>query len=114
MLETVQLIALAIALFGGLFKLMHWPGANILLLVGLSSLALYYIIMGFVSSAEAQNGKERLLGYGRNFAIAVLLMGGLFKLMHWPGANLMIIDGAVGLGIALLFQAFSSSEKREE
>lgn len=44
--------ALLIALAGGAFKLMHWPGANIMLILGLGLLSIYYIITALIPSSE--------------------------------------------------------------
>jgi len=39
-----------------------------------------------------KNGKT-LLNYAYSFGAAVVILGALFKIMHWPGANIMLIAG---------------------
>lgn len=36
------------------------------------------------------------------FALAVLTLGGLFKFLHWPGANAQVLLGASALAVALV------------
>ena len=40
-------LGLSVAIFGCLFKLMSWPGATILLIIGASLLGVYYLIKVF-------------------------------------------------------------------
>lgn len=111
-LDTLQIIALFIALVGGAFKLLHWPGANILLITGIGTLSVYYILMGFVTTATNQIAVY--LNYNRNFSIAVLLMGVLFYMMHWPSARLMLMVGAVSFAIGFIAQiAFGNKQEGE-
>ena len=44
MLEKFKYLSAAITIIGALFKLQHWPGAGIMLIVGSSLLALYCLI----------------------------------------------------------------------
>ena len=37
------LLGMAITIIGSLFKIMHWPGANIMLVLGLGTLAFIFI-----------------------------------------------------------------------
>ena len=36
------------------------------------------------------------------FSIAIALLGALFKLMHWPGANFMLMIGMLSEAIAII------------
>ena len=37
----------AVVIAGALFKIMHWPGANIMLIIGMSAEVIIFIISGF-------------------------------------------------------------------
>lgn len=100
LLDKARLISLFIALLGGAFKLMHWPGANVCLITGLGTLTIVHIIMGFDASIKSPQAKY--INYARNFSIAVLLMGVLFYLMHWQGDKRMIYTGAAGLALSFV------------
>lgn len=102
LLERFQLAALFIALLGGGFKLMHWPGANIMLIVGMGNLVIYYIISGFIPPAK--NRKAVLINYARSFATAILIAGLLFYIMRWQGAKLMLIEGTAGVALSFVLQ----------
>jgi hypothetical protein len=84
------MIGAGILLLGNFFKFMHWPGASFLLLTGITLLALVFIpIMFFLKIKENQSVAEKLfLGVGLVLASAFSLSV-LFKLMHWPGANIL-------------------------
>lgn len=40
--------------------------------------------------------------YIRSIGIAILIFGTLFKVLHWPGANLMILAGGVVAALAAI------------
>lgn len=82
-------IALAVSIIGALFKLMHWPGANIMLIAGLGSVA----ICGIINALNEPENSARLIG----IATCFIALGFLFVLMHWYG-----IAGKVMIAIALV------------
>jgi len=45
--NNTEKTVIGIALVGTFFKFQHWPGASILLVIGLTSLAILYFPMGF-------------------------------------------------------------------
>jgi hypothetical protein len=46
-LLSIFLFAFSIVVLAILYKLMHWPGANIMLIVGMSTLSIISILLGF-------------------------------------------------------------------
>ncbi len=98
-----HLIIAVILIIGLLFKFMHWPGAGALLITSLGVIAialLEYAIHNRKSNSLTQNLIYPLLG-------VVYVMGMLFKIMHWPGANIMLIISIIGLSSSLAEFAFS-------
>lgn len=81
---------------GALFKLQHWPGANFLLLIGTLTLSMFFIPYFFYVNLKEQTEKKNkvIAAFGLITAL-FLCAGALFKLMHWPGAIIMI--GGFGL-----------------
>jgi hypothetical protein len=75
---------------GILFKFMHWPGAGMTLVLGISMSSLIFLPLMFVLKIrEKQNTRDKLIiGLGA-LAGSALSMGILFKIMHWPGANVL-------------------------
>jgi hypothetical protein len=81
----------AITLLTGLyFKFSHFPGAAILLILGISSASLIFLPLMFVlKSKEKKSLKDKLIiGLG-GIAAILLSMSILFKVMYWPFAGLM-------------------------
>ncbi len=107
-----------ITIVGSLFKRMHWPGAGILITVGLVLIVLVFLPLYFITNhreqTERKNPVYAIVGY---LTIALLLAGAAFKIMHWPGAGYMIyasigflLIGFVPLYVVNVFQR-SGKEK---
>ena len=89
-------------MYGTLFKLMHWPFANILLVVG-EILTILTIIIGGISyllSKQSKTGRKGLTIAGI-IGITAFFIGTLFKIQHWPGAKILLLIGPI-----LLFSIF--------
>jgi uncharacterized membrane protein len=91
-----MLLVLGVAIIGALFKILHWPGANILLILGLSWLA----IVSFIRSAYVQERSTQ--GYLNGLSNALMIIGVLFKMMHWPHAMMMLYIGIALWVVSLL------------
>ncbi|HLP19144.1 MAG TPA: gliding motility protein GldL [Chitinophagales bacterium] len=52
-------------------------------------------------------GARVLLNYAYSFGAAIVIAGALFKIMHWPGANIMLI---VGMGAEVIIFIISGFE----
>ncbi|TND09181.1 MAG: gliding motility-associated protein GldL [Bacteroidetes bacterium] len=61
----------------------------------------------FFASKKWKNFMAKLYGFGA----AVVIVGALFKIQHWPGASLMLI---IGLGTEAVIFAFSAFEPPHE
>ena len=91
-------------LSGAFFKFNHWPGANVLMLVGVFLLTVLFLpllfILKFKESAESNRSVAlSIIGFVAAFLICI---GIFFKIMHWPGAQFMIISGGVLLLLGYL------------
>ncbi len=89
-----------VLLVGSIFKIMHWPGAGILLVSGIASFSLFFLpILFLLKAKELKSANDKwILGLGVAMG-ALLCLSAMFKVMHWPGANIMWI---VGLGVSSL------------
>jgi len=107
-----------ITIVGSLFKKMHWPGAGILITVGLVLIVLVFLPLYFITNyreqAEKKNPIYAIVGY---LTLALLLAGAVFKIMHWPGAGKMIYAsiGFLLIGFVPLYvvNAFQRSGKEK-
>jgi hypothetical protein len=80
-----------ILFFGSLFKLMHWPGANILLVVGISLFSFVFLPLLFIlQMKETEKRLNKVFQLSIFFFGFFLSLGVMFKLMHWPGANMLL------------------------
>lgn len=88
-------IAAFCILVGLMFKLMHWPGASATMFAGHLSLilCLLTILAGLLTSKEAVSRASYariLLGSIGGILVA---SGSCFKILSWPGANILFVIG---------------------
>lgn len=57
---------------------------------------------GFIGSKGWKNFMSKLYGFGA----AVVIMGAMFKIMHWPGAGPMLVAGLSTEAVIFIFSAF--------
>lgn len=89
-------------IIGTVFKIMHWPGASILILLAIVTFSLVFLpIIYFLKSREAVNNREKAVVALACLTGIVFSLGILFKIMHWPGTNVLgmsaILLAAFGL-----------------
>ncbi len=83
-------------LVGMIFKFLHWPGAAACLVLGVVLLSLVFLPLMFTLKVREQREKsDKIVAAAGTLAGILMSLGVLFKVMHWPGANVMC-------GVALL------------
>lgn len=86
-LYVPQVIGLAVSM-GVLFKMMHWPGANLLLMIGGFGLLLFY-----TGWTIAKGSRIRLLDVIKWLWVLFWTAGSLVVIMHWlPEYKWEILD----------------------
>ncbi|MCF8465308.1 MAG: hypothetical protein K9G41_10725 [Flavobacteriales bacterium] len=80
-------------LAGTIFKLMHWPGASIMMVLGSGLLVLGYLPMILAHKLKESPKDEALLHIGGFVGLTMTSIGVLFKVMHWPGASVTLLGG---------------------
>lgn len=91
-----------------LFLYLHFPGTSMLFVI--YSCFLTFTILPVYTKTKIEKWKvytkkrwhAYLLSIGDLFSVGALVLGYLFKKMHWPGANLMLGVGLVLLAICLI------------
>ncbi len=75
---------------GSFFKVMHWPGASMLLVLGITIISFVFLPLLFVLKAKEVNAtrNKMIVGLGSFFGM-IMSLAILFKVMHWPGATIM-------------------------
>src|ERR1700741_4029389 len=90
------LISAVLMIVGIFFKSMHWPGAAMFLVLGIGSSSLIFLPMLFTLKVkEKKQAKEKLIIGVGTLAGILMSLGILFKVMHWPGANVMGLGSAI-------------------
>lgn len=150
----IRSIGIAILIFGTLFKVLHWPGANFMILTGgvMAALAAIVVLVTKPGPKPASAAMRTITGallitfllfklfrlpfadawvlaalvstvgllfverdgprmqrvLGLRFSalllvgIALVVGGTVFKVMHWPGANMQLLLGMTGCAVWFL------------
>jgi hypothetical protein len=150
----IRSLGIAVLIFGTLFKVLHWPGANIMILTGgvvaaLAAIAVLVMKPGrkpasailrtvtgamiitfllfklfhlafadawvmaamvstvgllFVERDRPQIQRVLALRFSALLimAVALVVVGTVFKVMHWPGANMQLLLGMTGCAVWFL------------
>lgn len=102
----IGLISLALFLIATFFKAAHWPGSGILILVGLGTISFVFLPIGY--SKAIKSTKDKLLRFVYTAAFISFFLdfiGMAFKILHWPGAGILLIIG-VPLPFILFLPAY--------
>lgn len=92
-------IAPTLLIIGAFFKLMHWAGSGVLIVLGSFLLgAIYLPVFAMVSMRDTRKKEKRvnktlyISGVVTGF---IFITGVLFKIMHWPGAGIALLVSIV-------------------
>jgi hypothetical protein len=85
---------------GIILKFLHMPGAAVGIVVGITLFSLLFLPLMFALrlKEKKQSRDKLLLGFGSLVAI-MMSMGVMFKIMHWPYANML---GMLSVAILIL------------
>lgn len=61
--------------------------------------------MGLVSALQSKKGKK-FMAYLYGWGAAIVIVGAMFKIQHWPGASAMLVAGLSIEAIIFFFSAF--------
>jgi hypothetical protein len=100
--------------FAAMFKIMHWPGASILITLGALVLAFIFMPSALVVLwKETQSRKRLFLFISAFIAGGFFISGTLFKIQHWPGAGTMLSLAAL-FGILFFIPSLVVSSLRDQ
>lgn len=91
---------------GSFFKTMYWPGASILLTLGIATFSLLFLPLLFIlKSREAPTGADKaVVGIGALVGV-LFTLAILFVVQHWPGGNVLLFS-SIGLAAFVLLPAY--------
>jgi len=118
MKKTLYLIGLISTIFtflGSFFKIMHWPGASVIIIMGALSLAFIFVpLLIFIKFKEVSFLFDKFI-YSIGIILGtVLMVGFIFKLMHWPWATVLMLSSIVLFNFLYTPIYFISRFKKEE
>ena len=109
-MKKTEKVILAIIIISIVMKLLHLPFSSALLLLTISTTSLIYFYLGFAlfngirvqnifkkSSYKGISAKRIIGAIGTGYALSISIIGILFMLMQWPGANKILVVGMTGL-----------------
>jgi len=100
--------------FAALFKIMHWPGAGILLTLGAFTLAFVFMPSALTVLWKETHSGKRLFLYVSAFITAMLfIIGVAAKVQHWPMAAFILMIAAVS-GIFAFIPALLASKLKDQ
>jgi hypothetical protein len=94
MMKTTGLIAPVLLGFGSIFKIFHWPGAGIILVLGFFVLCFLFLPTSIYILYKETKSQKNLITYLSGFLAATLYSAGvLFKVMHYPFGSELLFAG---------------------
>ncbi len=112
-------IVLASHLIGALVKIQHWVKIDNLLFYNTILLTVLFVAISFLSSyskaklllSKPYAAMPRMLKRILRAVIAITIVGALFKIMHWKGADMSLIIGLTSAAIVMLLWAIWIADK---
>ncbi|TSJ41896.1 hypothetical protein [Fluviicola chungangensis] len=118
MKKTVNISGLLAAVFtllGSVFKVMHWPGAGVSFVLGIAIFSLIFLPLMIALKFRDEGSKTDKLVLSFGFLVGIVAsLGFLFKMMHWPGANILMLSGLVSFTFVYVPLYFFTRVRRPE
>ncbi len=121
-IRKIEKVLVVVIIVGVLFKILHFPGAYPLIIIGVGSLSILYFLSSVSNKSVGATWIHNLftdkddnnllvpnLVFGYVFSIG--LIGILFKVMRYPGDRPMLTVAVIGFGIAFLVSYFQLKDK---
>ena len=114
-LYLIGLLSTAFTFLGSIFKIMHWPGSYVMIIIGAFSFAFIFIpLLIFIKFKEVIFLFDKFI-YSIGVVLGTILMVGfIFKLMHWPWATVLMLSSIVIFNFVYIPVYFLSRFKKED
>lgn len=88
----IGVITTMIIFLGAIFKVNHWPGAGIMLTLGILMLLFLFLPLALINHYKAEGNKQNMLLYIVTWLTCFVVFGSmLFKIQHWPYAGKLLM-----------------------
>jgi hypothetical protein len=118
MKKTVNITGLLAAIFtllGSVLKVLHLPGAGISFVLGIAFFSLIFLPLMIALKFRDEGSRTDKLVLSFGFLVGIVTsLGFLFKLMHWPGANKLMLTGLVSFTFVYVPLYFFTRVRRPE
>ncbi|MNJ86181.1 hypothetical protein D3C87_36690 [compost metagenome] len=118
MKKTVNISGLLAAVFtllGSVLKILHMPGAGISFVLGIALFSLIFLPLMIALKFRDEGTKTDKLVLSFGFLVGIVTsLGFLFKLMHWPAANILMLTGLVSFTFVYVPLYFFTRVRRPE
>ena len=109
------LLAAVLTLTGSVLKVMHWPGAGVAFVLGIALFSLIFLPLMIALKFRDEGTKTDKLVLSLGFLIGIFTsIGFLFKIMHFPYANIMMLTGLVSFTFVYVPLYFFTRVRRPE
>ena len=116
-MKIIGLLSSVFLLFGVFFKLMHWPGASLLVVFGAGLFSLIFLPLMMILKFRDEGEKKDKIVFILGLIIGIIaILGMLFKIMHWPYSSILIklsIGSFIFVFVPVFFiNGYRQAEKR--
>ncbi|MBE0678817.1 MAG: hypothetical protein IH592_08635 [Bacteroidales bacterium] len=88
----IGVLTTMIVFLGGIFKVNHWPGAGVMLTIGMLMLIFLFLPLALINHYKAEGSRQNLLLYIVTWLTCLVVFGSmLFKIQHWPFAGKLLM-----------------------
>lgn len=109
------LLAAVLTLMGSVLKVFHLPGASICFVLGIAFFSLIFLPLMIALKFRDEGTKTDKLVLSFGFLVGIVTsLGFLFKMMHWPGANKLMLTGLVSFTFVYVPLYFFTRVRRPE
>ena len=111
----IALITTFLIVPGSLFKIMHWRGAAVMIILGSFSFAFLFIPLIILKKFKDESFSKDQIIYSLGIILGTVLgLGFIFKIMHWPMATILMLSSIILFNFLYVPAYFISRYNREE
>jgi hypothetical protein len=111
-------IGLSLVLLGAFFKISHWKGGDVLMIIGLVATLIYSVIEvstnyhNQIKIQPIKSSRDTLITVNFAIGFSFLLIASILRISHWQGAQTLLIGGFVATLVYMviaLYEVFKST-----
>lgn len=112
---TIGIIAISSVCMGAWFKMCHWPAANIIIAIAVTSLVLGFLPLLFMYNYKQDMARhsapkrKNIIGY---VSISLIVLGIVGKVFHAPGTMILFLAGFLLLNLGYLPLVFMKKYRK--